>query len=229
MVVIKKNIDVNLTIIYNKICERGQFRILNDLVYTEKHHIIPKSMGGTNKKDNLTNLTAKEHFICHKILCELYPNNEKLKYAFWAMCNQRKNRDYIVSSRDYEYAKNLCLEIWKKPKTIESIRKGVETKKRNKFLRDLKGEKINRKQNGALNHNHNKKWVTNILTNESKMILGDIPKGWKLGRARVGMLGKPNVLGKKWYHSIENNEEKYFNPTDTIPENYIKGRLKNKK
>ena len=147
---------MDLLVIYNKICERGQIRMIDNLVYTEKHHIIPKSMGGTNKKNNLTTLTAKEHFICHKILCELYPNNEKLKYAFWAMCNQRKNRDYIVSSRDYEYAKKICLEIWKKPKTLETIKKGIETKKRNKHLRNLKGEKINREQNGELNHNYKK-------------------------------------------------------------------------
>lgn len=217
---------MNLLKIYNKICERGQNRILDSSIYTEKHHIVPKSMGGGNEKNNLTILTAKEHFICHKILCELYPTNEKLKYAFWAMCNQRKNRDYIVSSRDYEHAKNICLELWKKPKSLDSIKKGVESKAYNKILRDLNGEKINRKQDGELNHNYNKKWVTNIFTNESKMILGDVPEGWKLGRAKVGVLGKPNVLGRTWYHSIEDNKEKYFKSTDIIPKNYIKGRLK---
>ena len=29
-------------------------------IYVEKHHIIPKSEGGTNDKDNLVNLTARE-------------------------------------------------------------------------------------------------------------------------------------------------------------------------
>jgi hypothetical protein len=218
---------MNLFIIYNKICERGQSRILNNSVYTEKHHIIPKSMGGDNKKENITTLTSKEHFICHKILCELYPNNEKLKYAFWAMCNQTKNRNYRVSSRDYEYAKSICLELWKRPKPLETIKKGIETKRKNKILRSINGEKINRKQDGELNHNYNKKWITNILTNESKMILGDVPDGWRLGRVNFINLGRnATVLGKVWYHSIDNNEERYFSSTDVIPKNYIKGRLK---
>jgi len=217
---------MDLLLIYNKICERGQNRIIDNSIYKEKHHIIPRCMGGTNQKNNLTILTAKEHFICHKILCELYPNNEKLKYAFWGMCNQKTKRDYIVSSREYEYAKNLCMEMWKRPKSLDTINKGIETKKYKKILRDLNGEKINRKQDGELNHNYNKKWITNILTNESKMILGDIPDGWKLGRVKIGALGKVNVLGMKWYHSIEEGKEKYFKTTDIIPKNYVEGRLK---
>ena len=36
--------------------------------HTETHHIIPRSMGGLNNKENLVDLTAKEHFICHLLL-----------------------------------------------------------------------------------------------------------------------------------------------------------------
>lgn len=39
--------------------------------YTEKHHIIPKSLGGSNKKENLVKLTAREHFVCHCILVNI--------------------------------------------------------------------------------------------------------------------------------------------------------------
>jgi len=216
---------MNLEIIYKSICDRGQIRVLDKSVYTEKHHIIPVCMGGDNKKNNLTKLTAKEHFICHKILCKLYPDNEKLRYAFWAMCNQKVNRNYIVSSRDYEFAKLLCLEMWKRPKSKNVINKIIETKKYNKVLRQLNGEKINREQNGELNHNFNKKWITNILTNESKMIMGDIPDGWKLGRVKIGSLGKSNSIGKKWYHNPETNEERYF--SGDAPMNWISGRSKN--
>jgi hypothetical protein len=216
---------MNLDIIYSNICERGQIRILDKSIYTEKHHIVPVCMGGDNKKDNLTKLTAKEHFICHKILCKLYPDNEKLRYAFWAMCNQKVNRDYIVSSRDYEYAKVLCLEMWKRPKSKNTINKINETKKYNKILRQLKGEKINREQGGDLNHNHGKKWITNISTNESKMIIGDVPDGWKLGRVKVGSLGKSNSKGKRWYHDPETGSEKYF--SGYAPVNWISGRSKN--
>lgn len=217
---------MNLELIYGKICKRGQIRIFDKSVYTERHHIIPRCMGGFNDKTNITILTAKEHFICHKILCEIYPENDKLGYAFWAMCNQKVNRDYIVSSRDYEYAKSLCLEMWRKPKSKITIDKINDTKKRNKILRQLKGEKINRKQDAELNHNYNKKWVTNILTNTSKMIIGNIPEGYKLGRVKIGSLGKSNSIGRKWYHNPETSEEKYFSTDDFIPNGWIPGRSK---
>ena len=73
--------------------------------YYEIHHIIPRCMGGSNKKDNLVNLTAKEHFLVHKLLTFIYPNNTSLVYAYWAMCGIKKKGRYIPSARVYENAK----------------------------------------------------------------------------------------------------------------------------
>jgi hypothetical protein len=41
---------MNLELVYKKICERGKIRILDKSIYTEKHHIVPRCMGGHNKK-----------------------------------------------------------------------------------------------------------------------------------------------------------------------------------
>ena len=54
---------------YFRIIERSKEREINDI--TEKHHIIPKSFGGKNTKDNLVNLTPREHFICHHLLLKM--------------------------------------------------------------------------------------------------------------------------------------------------------------
>lgn len=216
---------MNLELVYKKICERGQVRILEKSLYSENHHILPRCMGGDNSKSNLTKLTTREHFICHKILCVLYPNNEKLRYAFWAMCNQKNNRDYIVSSRDYEYAKLLCLEFWKKPKSPESVKKGADKRR---------GVKVdyriypNRIQNGTLNHNHGRFWITEVSTGDSKMVSKNdiIPKGWKVGRTKVGSLGNPNSIGKKWYNDPMTGEEKYFGKEELVPKDWVIGRSK---
>ena len=53
--------------------------------YNEKHHIIPKCLGGDNSENNLVELTAREHFLCHMLLCEIYPNENKLKHALFLM------------------------------------------------------------------------------------------------------------------------------------------------
>lgn len=52
--------------IYYSIIERAKSRLIDG--YTEKHHIIPKSMGGSDESSNLVDLTAREHFICHLLL-----------------------------------------------------------------------------------------------------------------------------------------------------------------
>lgn len=46
--------------------------------YKERHHIIPKSMGGSNDKNNLVNLTAREHFIAHMCLALIYGGTQWL-------------------------------------------------------------------------------------------------------------------------------------------------------
>jgi hypothetical protein len=98
---------MNYKKIYERIIENAKNRTV--LGYSEKHHIIPKCMGGDNKKTNIVRLTAKEHYVCHKILCEIYPNENKLKWAFWRMCNigqhKKQIRDYRITSNEYERIK----------------------------------------------------------------------------------------------------------------------------
>ena len=46
---------------YNSIISQAKSRPLIKENYYEKHHIIPKSMGGDNNSNNLVFLTAREH------------------------------------------------------------------------------------------------------------------------------------------------------------------------
>lgn len=57
-------------------------RSKKESTYYENHHIIPRCIGGNDDKDNLVLLTAKEHFISHLLLVKIYPDNNKLKFAF---------------------------------------------------------------------------------------------------------------------------------------------------
>lgn len=98
---------MDYTKIYNSIIERAQNRKLEG--YSEKHHITPKCIGGQDVKENIVELTAREHFLCHRLLCEIYPNQEKLWYALWLMAIGKKkwnHRDpYNFTSREYERIK----------------------------------------------------------------------------------------------------------------------------
>ena len=95
---------MNYQKIYDQLITRAKDRVIEG--YTEKHHIIPRCQGGTNEKENIAILTGREHFIAHHLLHLIYPDNKKLFYAFWAMCNQKTGkRYYTVSSKLYQRVK----------------------------------------------------------------------------------------------------------------------------
>lgn len=77
------------------------------LGYTEDHHIIPKSLGGSDSRDNIITLTAREHYIAHWLLWKSY-TSKKMHDAFWLMCNMKSNnqqRNYTINSKVYETMK----------------------------------------------------------------------------------------------------------------------------
>lgn len=121
--------------IYNSLIEkaRSKTRKKSRDIYYENHHILPKSLGGDNSKKNLILLTAKEHFVAHKLLLEIY-NNKEMIYAFFRMTHFSKKhhkRDYKISSREFERLKILLSDTVKQNwedeeyrlKTLESIEK----------------------------------------------------------------------------------------------------------
>lgn len=76
--------------------------------YVEKHHIIPKSIGGSNETDNIVSLTAREHFICHRLLTKMLTGSAKLKMvrAVYALAHwRRKGNNIKVSSKTYQRLK----------------------------------------------------------------------------------------------------------------------------
>lgn len=77
----------------------------DNVAYYEKHHIIPRSMGGNDNKENLVLLTAKEHFICHLLLtkmCQSQNHYHRMVVALTAMSRQRGAKPAYYSKM-YEY------------------------------------------------------------------------------------------------------------------------------
>lgn len=84
--------------------------------YTECHHIIPKSMGGSNDKENLVRLTAREHFVCHRLLTKMTEGKDRYRMinAVWRMCTSKV---HLISSHTYEYARKQNAERVSKTST----------------------------------------------------------------------------------------------------------------
>jgi hypothetical protein len=88
-------------------------------VYYEKHHIISKCLGGGEENENKVLLTAKEHYVCHKLLTYIYSKNRKIACAFNLMTFDKRGK-HNISSRDYAYARELKVKfpiiVWNKGK-----------------------------------------------------------------------------------------------------------------
>lgn len=97
---------------HDNIIARGKNRVLTG--YKEKHHIIPRSLGGSDSKENLVALTLREHFIVHILLCKFTINKSRIKMlnALHAMMffttkkRKVKTSSRIVESLRIEYLKN---------------------------------------------------------------------------------------------------------------------------
>ncbi|UGO48574.1 putative homing endonuclease [Klebsiella phage vB_KaeM_Boboto] len=123
---------MNYQNVYNSLISRARARE-SLLGYKETHHIIPRCIGGSDDKENLVELTGREHFIAHWLLCKIY-DAPGLKKAFGLMCLTGKNRSYKVSSQLYELGKRRLSEA------ATGRKASIET--REKISKSLKGREF---------------------------------------------------------------------------------------
>lgn len=95
---------------YYSIIDRAKSRVLAKEIYTEKHHVIPKSLGGSNEPANLVRLTAREHFVCHLLLPKMLTgiNKRNMTFAIWSMLNRDHSKQrsrHKVNSHTYQKLK----------------------------------------------------------------------------------------------------------------------------
>jgi hypothetical protein len=76
--------------------------------YSEKHHIIPKSLGGSNSITNLIYLSARQHYIAHLLLVKMTKGLEKrsMTHAMIRFAGKNQRKGYKISSKLYEIIRN---------------------------------------------------------------------------------------------------------------------------
>jgi len=94
---------MNYERIYKQLCKRSLTRKWQKFTY-ERHHITPKSMGGTDAKSNLAILTPREHALAHLLLVKFLTGEHKAKmvYALKTMIGYRNAGRQQLSSRQYD-------------------------------------------------------------------------------------------------------------------------------
>ena len=153
------NTNMNYITAYNNLINRSINRELISDQYYENHHIVPRCVGGSDKKENLVFLTPREHYIAHQLLIKIYPNNIKLTHAAMMMTVSSK------CNKGRKYSKNR-LYGW---------------------LRTKYSKQISLKQQGTSNNQYGTTWVFSKELQVSKKIKNEeidmfLSKGWERGR-----------------------------------------------
>lgn len=129
---------MNYKHIHDSIIEKAkkENRKKTDTNYYESHHIVPKSLGGSNKNSNRVLLTAREHYIVHKCLVLIYLKEDdknayhKMVHALHRFLYSKNSSEYKIASRDYEKIRQLhSLSI---SKALSGKKKSAETKQKMK-------------------------------------------------------------------------------------------------
>lgn len=102
---------MNYSTIYQNLIKSAQCRSRDPMVLYDKHHIVPKSLGGSDDPNNLVYLTLREHFVAHRLLVKIHQgstqNYSKMIHALWWMCKTKyKQESSIVSSYIYLFEQN---------------------------------------------------------------------------------------------------------------------------
>ncbi len=113
-----KGYDITKYILFLEECKH---KIYKDDDVKHRHHIIPKFMSGTNKKDNLILLNKEDHIKSHIILSECFPEksnyNKGNKYAYQLLLGWANTSTQLIG-KTYK-------------RTPETINKMLQTKIKN--------------------------------------------------------------------------------------------------
>lgn len=196
---------MNYSKIYDDLIQSAKLRpnipLLNG--YLEKHHIVPRSMGGSNDKDNIVSLTAREHFIAHWLLWRIHRNNE-MAYAFNMMCVAGDHMTRYYNSHGYLAARTA---FSKKRKgfqfSLESRKKMSDSQKKTKRP-SLKGKPLSLETRRKLSEARKGK-KRKPLSEETKL---------KISKAHQGKVGRPlseqavsKLLEARWVKPWRHSEE----------------------
>lgn len=138
--------------IINNSLKRGLLK--NNLIgYYEKHHIVPKCLGGTDDENNLVLLTAREHLLIHLILHEMYPKVAGLCYAIFMFSSIENNSS--TKGRDLGKKKFISLKYLAKlreeslglPKS-EETRERMRIAQKDHIITEEQREKISNSHKG---------------------------------------------------------------------------------
>ncbi len=72
--------------------------------YYEKHHIVPKCLGGSNTMLNLVRLTAREHYVAHLLLVKMTSGSQQ----YSMVCALARMSKHTTTATTFSLIRQMC-------------------------------------------------------------------------------------------------------------------------
>lgn len=119
---------------YFRIIERAKNQNTIKLKSHQTHHIVPKSIGGTDEANNLVNLTYKEHRVCHCLLVKMQPCKQdeiKMRHAYgFFNKNSKFNGPRYKRGKENIFASDRIIQLVKQRMTTNNPMKDPHIQQR---------------------------------------------------------------------------------------------------
>lgn len=88
---------MNYKRLYESIINKAQTEWNWDL--SERHHIVPKSLGGTDSESNLVWVSFRQHYVLHLLLYKIYGGSQIFAVERFYDCNRLQSRSIKTMPR----------------------------------------------------------------------------------------------------------------------------------
>lgn len=215
--------------IKNILNTRGRFNCGEE--YHERHHIIPKCMGGSNDEENLIDLYAKEHYEAHKLLALENPHNKRIIYAWWNMsqCSGSSKKRKISTGEEYENlralrSKMLSEDMCGREFSEETIEKMKHSQKK-RYANGNKGTFYMHKHTEEAKEKIREKRIGKKLTEEHKSKISNGILSSDKYREYIEHCGKPVICDGIIFNSVTSCA-RHYGLNDTTLHGYLSGSKK---
>lgn len=173
---------------YERLIARARYRRLT--TYTERHHVVPKCLGGDNSLENIVRLTPEEHYVAHQLLVKLNPGNDNLVWAVICMTGG-STHGRRKSNKAYGWLRRAVSEARKRELATRPARpQTAETKEKIRQAAILRGISPEVTKQAAL-VNRGRPRPTEVKVKISKANKGKKPSSLAVQRTKETKTGKP--------------------------------------
>lgn len=205
--------------VYNEFIADRRLKELGLSGYTERHHIVPRSLGGGDEPENLIRLTASDHVFAHLLLAKVHGGSQWVPVLRMVnLPTHVANRHAISASRQNRFAYELAKV--KNAKYQSEKRKGKpqvgflarHAAQENKTLYRWEHKETGELVTATLKEMSAK---TGLATNKlSEVAHGQVKSrgGWKLEGTVIKTTSDRAMVRRTWFTNLETGQRVFSSP-----------------